>query len=107
MTGIREVQTYKINGHELRCTLDHPIWTGSEFKAVSQFAQGSQPAIAPVYNLTVEEEHEFFANGILVSNCDSLEYDIWRIVSRDTEFLDLWTSSRIGRRNITDRKISA
>jgi phage terminase large subunit-like protein len=25
-----------------------------------------------VYNLTVEDAHEFFANGILVSNCDSL-----------------------------------
>jgi hypothetical protein len=30
-----------------------------------------------VYNITVEEEHEYFANGILVSNCDSLLY-AWR-----------------------------
>ncbi len=27
-----------------------------------------------VYNLTVDGEHEYFANGILVSNCDSLRY---------------------------------
>jgi len=27
-----------------------------------------------VYNLTIEGEHEFFANGILVHNCDSLSY---------------------------------
>jgi hypothetical protein len=29
---------------------------------------------ADVYNLTVEGEHEYFANGILVSNCDALAY---------------------------------
>jgi hypothetical protein len=27
-----------------------------------------------VYNLTVEGEHEYFANGLLVSNCDCLIY---------------------------------
>jgi hypothetical protein len=27
-----------------------------------------------VYNLTIEEEHEYFANNILVKNCDSLRY---------------------------------
>lgn len=30
----------------------------------------------PVYNLTVDGEHEYFANGILVSNCDSIRYAI-------------------------------
>jgi len=28
----------------------------------------------PVYNLTIENHHEYFANGILVSNCDSMRY---------------------------------
>ena len=28
----------------------------------------------PVFNLTVEGEHEYFANGVLVSNCDALRY---------------------------------
>lgn len=37
--------------------------------------------------------------------CDSLEYPVWRIVSRDQEFIELWTSSRIGRKTITDRDI--
>ena len=27
-----------------------------------------------VYNITVEEEHEYFAEGILVANCDALRY---------------------------------
>jgi phage terminase large subunit len=30
--------------------------------------------VAPVYNLTVDGEHEYFANGILVSNCDAMLY---------------------------------
>ena len=31
-----------------------------------------------VYDLTVEDDHEYFANGILVSNCmNSIEYGIW------------------------------
>src|SRR5699024_720522 len=29
-----------------------------------------------VYNITVEDEHEYFANGILTHNCDSLRYSI-------------------------------
>ena len=31
----------------------------------------------PVYNITVEGEHEYFANGILVSNCDAIRYSIY------------------------------
>jgi hypothetical protein len=27
-----------------------------------------------VYNLTVEDQHEYYANGILVANCDALRY---------------------------------
>lgn len=30
----------------------------------------------PVYNLTVKGDHEYFANGVLVSNCDALRYMI-------------------------------
>lgn len=31
----------------------------------------------PVYNISVENEHEYFANDILVSNCDALRYGIY------------------------------
>lgn len=30
----------------------------------------------PVYNLTVEGDHEYFANGILTHNCDALRYGV-------------------------------
>lgn len=38
----------------------------------------------PVYNLTVEDAHEYFANGILVSNCDAERYIISHLMRKDT-----------------------
>ena len=32
------------------------------------------PGKHPVYNLTVDGEHEYYANGVLVSNCDAVRY---------------------------------
>lgn len=40
----------------------------------------------PVYNITVEDEHEYFANGILVSNCDAIRYAIFTHHLRNVEF---------------------
>ena len=41
---------------------------------------------ADVFNLTVEGAHEYFAEGVLVSNCDALRYDCinwhWETTSR-------------------------
>ena len=51
----------------------------------------------PVYNITVEGEHEYFANGILVSNCDSLEYMATYIVAWRREMKDLYAVT-MGRR---------
>lgn len=28
----------------------------------------------PVYNLLIADAHEFYANGVLVHNCDALRY---------------------------------
>jgi phage terminase large subunit-like protein len=35
---------------------------------------GDNDAPREVFNLTVEDAHEFFANGVLVHNCDALRY---------------------------------
>lgn len=37
---------------------------------------------APVYNVTVDDAHEYFANGVLVSNCDSSLYIIRKMMPR-------------------------
>jgi hypothetical protein len=39
---------------------------------IVQISQCSEPE--DVYNITVEKDHVFYANGILTCNCDSLEY---------------------------------
>lgn len=66
--------------------------------------KGSAPAIArnstttanvqDVYNLSVSGTHTYFANGVLVHNCDGLEYVIYRIVRSDPDFMDLKELSR-------------
>jgi hypothetical protein len=34
---------------------------------------------APVFNLTVDDAHEYFAGGVLVHNCDLVGYGVyWR-----------------------------
>lgn len=33
----------------------------------------------PVFNLTVDGEHEYYANGVLVSNCDALRYVVYAL----------------------------
>lgn len=38
---------------------------------------GINQGMEPVYNLSVEENHEYFANGVLVSNCDRDRYAIF------------------------------
>jgi hypothetical protein len=40
---------------------------------------------ARVYNLTVENVHEYYANGILVSNCDSMRYVVGNVRGPDYE----------------------
>lgn len=40
---------------------------------------GRKRKITRVFNLTVEDAHEYFANGILVANCDALRYCVMAI----------------------------
>jgi phage terminase large subunit-like protein len=56
---------------------------------------------APVYNITVEGEHEYFANGVLVANCDALRYaaimvpwDLSEIAKVDESLLEKAIESR-------------
>ncbi len=56
---------------------------GIESKRCDQRVQGNSPEdLRPVYNLTIEDEHEFFANGILVHNCDAFTYLILSLMER-------------------------
>ncbi len=42
--------------------------------------------VEPVYNLTVEGVPEYFANGLLVHNCDALRYAVMGALSGSGTF---------------------
>ena len=53
-------------------------------KPVPRIVQISQlPELKDVYNITVDIDHVFYANGILSCNCDALEYLCMFIAERD------------------------
>lgn len=47
---------------------------GSATQNVQVFIQRGNASRERVYNLTVETDNEYYANGVLVHNCDSLQY---------------------------------
>jgi hypothetical protein len=63
------------NAHNATSTL-RPINTQKSFVAQEHAVTVEEgPSAKRVYDLTVDEDHEFFVNGILVSNCvDSVRY---------------------------------
>ena len=42
-----------------------------------------------VYDITVEDEHEFFANRVLVSNCDGPRWIAYFLACNRPEFSDI------------------
>jgi len=86
------------NGVVIRCTDDHPFITHRgkvpakdllpsdrfntigerlcphEEKRAVRLVEASHGEGAMVYNLTVGTDHEYYANGFLVSNCDAWQY---------------------------------
>lgn len=54
-------------------------------KLVRMIARESLDQEIPVYNLTIEEDHNYYANSILVSNCDADRYAVMSRPSSPTE----------------------
>ncbi len=50
-----------------------PFWESEGLKVARVHVLGTSciDERGPVYNLTVEDDHEYFANGVLVHNCDA------------------------------------
>lgn len=79
----KKVRLIKLNKPfmKLRYTLSHPWCSVSEVRRYH----------APVYDLYVNDEHEFFANNILVHNCsDILDYLLCTMLTKD------WREYQIG-----------
>jgi dTDP-4-amino-4,6-dideoxygalactose transaminase len=45
-------------------------------QSIAQESVKSEQDLIPVYNLTIDSDHEFFANDILVHNCEAMGGDI-------------------------------
>lgn len=82
-----------LQGSSIVSTPDHPVFTTGGLKAVKDLVfrdailvinsstsflgyNTPQKEKTTVYNITVAETHEYYANGVLVSNCDSTRYAI-------------------------------
>ena len=94
--GIKNVRKYTMNGKTVECTDNHLIFTknrgfvkafelNEEDKFLmfennnvkNSFVSDGETRLEKVFDLEIEDEHEYFANEILVHNCsDALEYFI-------------------------------
>uniref|UniRef100_A0A6M3L680 Putative terminase n=1 Tax=viral metagenome TaxID=1070528 RepID=A0A6M3L680_9ZZZZ len=68
------------DGKRVIGTKDHPVWMNGmiplgEYRKGKIIRRVKDPY--HVYNLTVDGEHEYYANGILVANCDAARYGIF------------------------------
>lgn len=93
-TGFKRVYRLRTSVGDIVGTGDHPVWSGNAFARLDSLRYGdavlvcqtkrslgngfvlavAEEGFAPVYGLAVDECHEYFANGVLVSNCDALRY---------------------------------
>lgn len=103
--SLSEVKTLVIefeNGVKLQGSLDHPLWVENrgftKFKDVLSLVKQGKEVVSigltsvtlkvsncyngkpeKVYNLQVRDTHEYFANGVLVSNCDAIRYLVYSL----------------------------
>lgn len=108
--GLKQVVKYNYvldmfsNEIEIMCTQDHKIFCNGAWKAINDLDENDRikfyyrnelfnthiikfnrvdVSCQEVYDLTVEDEHEYFANGILVHNCmDSIRYAVYSKYSK-------------------------
>lgn len=111
--GVKEVRRYDHAAGSTWLTPDHKVATGDGWKPASRIQPGDsvftwcpervRPGVlwpsrtgraARVYDLTVDHDHEYFADGLLVSNCLSWleELAAWRYLD------DTWDQMRFGLR---------
>jgi hypothetical protein len=102
-TSVQESVYHKIDGIPVsttsRCDARNAELVSQKTNMIERSTAGihvpSRPVgKIPVYNLTIEDAHCYYANGILVSNCDAHEYATWRIVSSMRDFYWLWSLTR-------------
>ena len=100
--GLKEVFNFKVNNIEFECTKNHRFMINGKWKEICNLQIEDElvhkdsvvivkelelldyyPRFDFVYDLTVEDVHEYFANGILVHNCmDASRYAVYTKYSK-------------------------
>ena len=105
--GFKEVKSYRIGKYKLTCTPDHKIYANDDFHSIAHLIESNifcvfdkkkiwkkklsitediilSDTLQQVYDLQIEDCHEYFANNILVHNCsDFLDYFICECFKKD------------------------
>lgn len=108
-TGTKPVLRLHTSGDKvLICTANHPLLTSCGYQqaglakdvltidGLEYVLSISQESNQPVYNLTVEGEHNYIANGLITHNCDYMnDSDIETIsaIALDRPSIGIWASS--------------
>lgn len=122
--GVKEVYTYTITTEEgdieVRCTPNHKVKTEEGWKPISELQKGERIYLHKssisenyltreissitakdrgeenVYNFEVEDVHEYYANGLLVSNCDAARYYVLSVLLGRVMQTRVITKSQLG-----------
>ena len=98
-------RSMKLNGHAN--TAEKNSWpTNMTTESIAlEVAPICTGIMLPVYNITVEQDHEYFANGILVSNCDAWRYGYTSVLKLAKEsYSDNMTAAPRGTGNIEPKR---
>jgi hypothetical protein len=109
LSSVRTIVSRKIAGNRERMILSENVSGVATFSpqgaSLGQYtAEGSAPHITSmryvgkslVWNITVESCHQYYANGILVSNCDALRYLVHSMNSQGITHVELDSQYQLG-----------
>lgn len=85
------VLTFEFEGErKVTCTPDHPFWSNGKWRAIGSLKRGEKCLMSNnreralinrspswmehVYTMTIDIDHEFYANDFLCGNCDAFRY---------------------------------
>ena len=119
MTGIKDVAEYTLkSGRALTCTPNHPVLTTDGWKPISEassiatltvdpnggapilfhdkVAAKSKSFLSKTWNMTVENDHSYVANGLITHNCDYMndsDFNSILAILADNADVELWVAS--------------
>jgi hypothetical protein len=62
-------QSVVLSSNQVQAEISYVLVSAKDYEEIGYYEKGKQEKEVPVYDLMVEEDHEFFAWGILIHNC--------------------------------------